>query len=436
MDRLMATPTITRDSVTERILSESVSPGAELDSLERKVLDHVLELYPTFGVARGLHAFDGRLPSLDVPSTDRWAADADQLLGKLRRLPDDRLPEDRRVDRLLLELMLEDGIFDVRDWRIFDLNPMVYTYFLQLTPYMIRNYAPFPQRVEAMASILDEAPAYLAGALRRLQPKLPEPFVRIAMQMGEGLITHFGDAERLAASSGPALGERIRSVRHGAEAALRTFVSRLATEYLPQATPDFALGPVRFQKLLWVREGLRKPYSELLATARADLRRNQARLRTIAESSRPPVELKALFERQAQRHPTADQLLPRVRTMVVKARQFVKEKRFVSLPEPSNCRVEDAPPFDAMRIPSINTPGPFEAGDSEATYYVPVVDRSWPVERQEEWLRTLNDDVLMAITQHETYPGHYLQSLHHRQQPLSLVRKAYHSQSFAEGWAH
>jgi uncharacterized protein (DUF885 family) len=84
----------------------------------------------------------------------------------------------------------------------------------------------------------------------------------------------------------------------------------------------------------------------------------------------------------------------------------------------------------------MNPPGPFDTGGSEGIYYVTPVDPTWPAERQEEWLRSLNRTMLKNITVHEVYPGHYLQFLHFRSARASLARKVYLSPSFTEGWAH
>jgi len=84
----------------------------------------------------------------------------------------------------------------------------------------------------------------------------------------------------------------------------------------------------------------------------------------------------------------------------------------------------------------MNPPGPFDVGETDGIYYVTPVDASWTAERQEEWLRSLNDAMLRNITVHEVYPGHYLQFLHFRAKGSTLARRVYLSASFSEGWAH
>ncbi len=418
-------------------MTDSNAAIAALAPLENEVVDHLFTLAPGLAVFLGLHTYDGRLPDLSRLATDRWTAEADRLLGRLRTLPPDGLSPGRRYDCTLLELSLESPLFDLRDSREYDRNPMSYLSPLSLTAYMVRAYAPLPQRVAAMGELLAGVPSLLSTATQRLDRSLPEPFVRLAISMGEGLLAHYDDAERLAISGGEALGNRVRAARAPAEAALRQFVERLKTEFLVHANEEFPLGAERYQKLLWVREGIRAPYADLLAAGRADLHRNQERLRTIGDAQQPPLTAKDILDQIARSHPTAEELIPRAREFVEETKLFVRENELATIPEPAICRVDETPAFHrALSTASMNPPGPFDTAGDEGIYFVTPVDPRWPPQRQEEWLRSFNDGMLRNVTIHEVYPGHYLQFLHFRRGAGSLARKTYLSAAFSEGWAH
>jgi len=226
----------------------------------------------------------------------------------------------------------------------------------------------------------------------------------------------------------------VKGAREAAEAAVEAFLGRIRTEWMPTAHDDFALGGARYQKLLWVREGIRTPFEEIRRSGEADLAQNQARLEAIAGPSRRPSEL---FEALFQDHSTAPDLIPTAQRLVDETKRFVLEKDLVTIPEPSVCRVEETPSYGrALSTASMNPPGPFDVGGDEGIYYVTPVDSTWPAPRQEEWLRSLNRVMLKNITVHEVWPGHYLQFLHFRHSAGSLTRKVYLSPSFTEGWAH
>ncbi|MGC2289122.1 MAG: DUF885 domain-containing protein, partial [Thermoplasmata archaeon] len=377
------------------------------------------------------------LPDLSRDATERWASRADSLLRHLRELPTEGLTVDRRYDRMLLEMSLEGPLFDLRDSRDYDLNPMVCVGGLSLTAYTVRAYAPLPVRIDAIRRHLAGVPSFLTAGLNRLDAGVPGPFIRLAIRTAHGIQSNFRDVEPIVRSFSDASMERIEEVRGPAFAAVQAFADRLEDEWLPRATNGFPLGPERFQKLLWVRERVRAPFADLLAAGWADLVRNQARLKAIAAAAQPPTDGRGLLARAAETHPTSEQLIARARNFVDETKLFVREKELASIPEPANCRVEETPEYYRVwSTASLNPPGAFDTAGEEGIYFVTPVDPAWSPETKEEWLRSFNDSVLRNVAVHEVYPGHYLQFLHLRQSAGTLSRKTFISNAFVEGWAH
>ncbi len=414
-------------------MASAGTAGGELEALEREVVDHLFLLQPGYAVSLGLHEYDGRVPDLSTAHTDRWAAGADRLLRRLEAVDLGAVDDDRRVDAFLLRLLLESPLFDLRESRDLERNPMSYVGTVSLTSYLARDYASVETRVAAIVRTLEEVPRLLEDGRRRLEPVLPKPFVELALAIGGGLPEHFGEAETFAARA--SLGARVAAVRAPAEAAVETFLEWLRKERLPSATPDFALGATRYQRLLFVREGIEGPIETIRKAGLADLERNQARLSGIAKAQGVPVP--DLFVRISQDHPDATAVLPTATRFVEEARAFVVAQDLVTIPTPVAVRVEETPVWGrALSTASMNAPGPFDTGSVEGIYYVTPVDPRWTPVQQEEWLRSFNRSMLRNITVHEVYPGHYLQFLHFRGGSRSLVRKIYISASFTEGWAH
>jgi uncharacterized protein (DUF885 family) len=410
-----------------------MAPSDPLTTLEREIVDHLFLLVPGTAVGLGLHEYDGRLPDLSPAATERWASAADALLARLEAADAESLPPERKVDRFLLRLLLESPLFDLRVSHDLEQNPMVYVGSPSLTSYLAREYAPAARRVEAIARVLTGFPALLEQGRRRLRGPLPRPFVGLALAMGEGLPAHFAEAEAFARTAG--LGEHVADARRGAEAALGSFLGWLRAEELPRATPDFALGPERFGRLLFVREGIRTPVEEIRKAGAADLARNQARLGELARAEGRSV--RELLARLGDDHPPADQLLATARSYIEETRAFVAAHDLATLPEPAVCRAEETPAFGrALTTASMSPPGPFDGQAADGVYFVTLVDPNWTPTQQEEWLRSMNRSLLRNITVHEVYPGHYLQFLHLRASTTSLTRKVYSSKSFVEGWAH
>ncbi|HTT15546.1 MAG TPA: DUF885 domain-containing protein [Thermoplasmata archaeon] len=404
-----------------------------LDPLEKETIDHLFVLQPGYAVGLGLHQYDGRVPDLSTAATERWIAGARALLGRLTAVSGDSLPEARRIDALLLRLLLESPLFDLVESRDLERNPMTYLGGFSLTPYLSRDYAPAGVRVDAILQVLGQVRPVLAIGRQRLDAQLPKPFVDLGLAIGGGLPQHFAEAEEFAARVGRA--PEVAAARSQAEGAVREFLEWLRNDRLPSTTPDFALGASRYQKLLYVREGIEAPFDEIRRAGLADLARNRTRLEEIARAQ--GVAVGELFARVNRNHPPAADLLATARRFVEESKAFVADRRLVTIPDDVSCRVEETPAWGrALSTASMNPPGPFDPGPPEGIYYVTPVDPAWTPVQQEEWLRAFNFSMLRNITVHEVYPGHYLQFLHFRSGPGSLSRKVYLSPSFVEGWAH
>jgi len=410
------------------------SPSVEFDQLERDVVDHFFELQPGYAVFLGLHQYDGRVPDLSRAATDAWVAKADTLLARLKAVGSAELAPARAIDRSLLELLLSSPRFDLVDSRDLERNPMTYVGGISLTQYMVRDYAPVADRARAIVQTLEAAPKMLADGAHRLDAVVARPFLTLSLAIGSGLASHFEEAEAFARKESGTLGDQVHAARERADAAVQEFLARIRSEWMPRATDDFALGAERYQKLLWVREGIRTPFEEIRRSGEADLARNQARLEAIAGG---PGGVAERFETLYQDHSTAADLVPTAQRFVDETKQFVRDHDLVTIPEPSFCRVEETPTYGrALSTASMNPPGPFDVGRADGIYFVTPVDSAWPAPRQEEWLRSLNRVMLKNITVHEVWPGHYLQFLHFRHSVGSLTRKVFLSPSFTEGWAH
>jgi uncharacterized protein (DUF885 family) len=414
-------------------MARATSGDAGLDELEQLIVDHVFVLQPSYAVGLGLHHYDGLLPDLSRTSTDAWAKRADALLAELKGFNDALLSEARKIDRFLLRLLLESPLFDLRESMDLDRNPMAYVGSFSLTSYMVRDYAAVEDRVRSIVKILNGVSGMLEQGKRRLVPELPRPFVELALSIGGGLAPHFKEAEQFASRA--SMAAEIAAARAPAEKSISQFLEWLKQECLPRSTPEFALGAKKYQRLLFVREGIEAPIQDIQKAGAADLARNQARLDEIAREER--VTMNELLQRLNTDHPTSTEVLPTARDFVKETRKFTVDQELATIPEPDVCRVEETPIWGrALSTASMNPPGPFDTGPSEGIYFVTPVDPAWTPVQQEEWLRSFNRSLLRNITVHEVYPGHYLQFLQFQHSPGSLTRKVYLSPSFVEGWAH
>jgi uncharacterized protein (DUF885 family) len=405
-----------------------------LTGLEHEIVEHFFALRPSTALGLGDHAYDGVLPDLSRKGTDRWSKESRTMLDRLAAVAERDLPRSRQLDRQLLRLLLEGALFDLEDARELDRNPMSYLFVPNLTDYMIRAYAPAAERVASIVRILEGTPAIFEDARARLESPLPRPFVTLSVQIAGGMSSHFGEAEAFARAESAELADFVHRSRERAEAAIASFADWLKTDQLPRANEDFVLGRERFQRLLWVREGLSTPVETVLEQGLADLRRNQDRLAEIARKEGTSVDL--LLSRLNDDHPTSDELIGIARRVTEETREFVRRQDLVTIPEPEHAEVRDTPEWaHDLWTAAMSSPGPFESA-VDGIYWVTNVDPEWTPQQREEWMRTFNYSMIRNTTVHEVWPGHYLQSLHTRQPNQTLARKAWFSFSFVEGWAH
>jgi hypothetical protein len=415
---------------------EATEEERRLNDLAHDIVEHLFDLAPQDAVQLGLHSYDGILPDLSPEATDRWIRKAVEFEKNLESIPPSRLSRDCRLDHFELRLGLERALFYLRDWPKWDLQPLAYAFLLQLSEYISREYASATVRADVVVRHLLAIPSFLRVGTGRLKDPLPEPYVRAGLEAFDALPDHLREAADFARSVAPDRSREVEQARGEADAAVREFRERLGKS-LERATTAFALGPDRFQKLLWVSEGIATPWPELLREGWADLRANRSRLEEITRNLIPSMSADRALARLREDHPTAEGLLDEARRCVTELREFLVAQGFVSVPEGVTCAVEESPPADRpFSFASMRSAGPFEASTIPAAYRITPVEPTWAPERQTEWLERFNRAALGIVTAHEVYPGHFLQFVRFNQIANTLAQKALGSGAFFEGWAH
>lgn len=406
------------------------------ERLSAEVLDAALDFYPTWAARLGLHAYDGRLPSVAPEALDDRLRTIRRQGKVLREFPPESLSPRQALDRELLLASLERERFELEDLRSYQRNPLVYADALDVTLYVKRAYAPADQRVLALAEHLRQLPGFLEQARRNLEPGCPRPYVVTALDVFTGGLEFLRDQlpSVVPEASGPARSQLAAAYGPALEA-VRAFARFLQEELLPRATEDFALGPERYRRMLWAGERVEPDLESLRRRADGELERLGEELRAAArgvDPHRSPAEVVRALSRE---HPTEAELIPTVERIVQELRRFLREHPVVTVPEPADCRVEPTPPFLRWAFAMMDTAGPFEQRDVESFYYVTLPDPAWSPEDKEAWLSRFDVYTLRNTTVHEAYPGHHVHFLRLRQVP-SRVGKALTSYAFVEGWAH
>jgi uncharacterized protein (DUF885 family) len=228
----------------------------------------------------------------------------------------------------------------------------------------------------------------------------------------------------------PQLQQEFAEANAAAVAALNSLHQWLESE-LPRATQTFALGPTRFQQMLWATERVQTPIAELERIGRADLERNLAALKKACARFAPGrsiPEALAIFNADKPKEGPVQA----ARDQLISLKDFVIAKELVSIPSKDSANVEESLPYMRWNSAYINIPGPYEKG-LPAIYYIAPPDPSWTAQEQLDYIPPYSD--LLFTSVHEVWPGHFLQYLHSNR-VHSKFGQVFVGYAFAEGWAH
>jgi uncharacterized protein (DUF885 family) len=396
---------------------------------------------PSEGTAAGLHQYDDRLEDGSAAAANKRVETVKALQARLAKLRAGKLTPDEAIDAEVLDGLLKAELLDLEVVGTWQNNPMGYigTPPGAIDALMKRDFAPAATRLRSVVARLKATPAMFA-ALRANVDKPPREFTDLAIRMGEGSIGFYRDTvsdwARGAAGKDADLLQEFRTANDAVVKTLTETVAWMKKELLPKSTGKYALGAETFARQLLYEEMVDLPLDKLLAIGEANLKRDQDAFRAVAakiDAKKTPAEvMKALSDD----HPTEADLIPSARRTIEKIRQFIVDRKIVTIPSEVRPTVLETPPYARNgSFASMDTPGAYETKATEAFYYVTPPEKDWTARQKEEHLRLFNAPVMQIITIHEALPGHYIQFLYAKQCP-TRTRKLTACGSNVEGWAH
>lgn len=385
------------------------------------VARRLLALTPGAGRALGLHEFDGRVGDFSAAGIERRIATLRELEIEVASLAAGASDADAQLDAAVLKQMIARDLFELTDMETWRSHPTHYAELFSVDEYIVRDYAPKPERAAALLAHLRAARAQVGHVRANLRSPLSEPVVATSIGIFEGFAEYLrGEVQAfLDGVDDPVRAEAKQAALAIADEA-QAIAAHLAAVERPRADQSHVLGRERYQRLLLAQEALATPIEELEAMAERDLAQNRSAYEALAQAVQ-------------KSRPSAAELLGEVRRTVDGAREFMLARRIVTLPAEPHVEVTETPPFMRWNSAFLNPNGVFDRADLPAFFYVTLPDPSWPPREQEEYVMTRGEIVSTSV--HEVFPGHYLQGLWQRSAP-TFVQKMSWSYSFGEGWAH
>jgi uncharacterized protein (DUF885 family) len=394
---------------------------------------------PVAASSRGFHEHDARLGDRSTAALEDRARDVRGLLERLRAVDVTALAGHEPHDADLLDRRLRWELTEFEDVRTWQRGPGGYlgTIGSGCNGLVIRDFAPLEQRIAALASRLEAAPALLEQARANLSDA-SRYHVETAIEQGGGMRALFlrDLPDAVAPVGDAALKGRFDAANTAALAAVDAFVAWMKTDLLPKATDDFAWGADNFRKLLSQTDSIDEPLDVLIKRGEEDLRAHQAALREVAARIDPKATPAEVVDAVSRDHPSAGELLPEVDALLEHLRQFSIDAGLCTMPTDVRIGMKETPGFARMTTQAAcSTPGPFERVAKEAYYYVTPPDEAWAPDRTESYLKFFNRWSIPGVTAHEAYPGHYVHLTYLHRAPSAAGRYLL-SITPIEGWAH
>jgi uncharacterized protein (DUF885 family) len=325
--------------------------------------------------------------------------------------------------------------------------------FLPLT----QDYAPFDVRVGHVLSRVSAIPRLLTQVKRYLGDSDPI-FITTAIQENDGNIDLIENTIASEIPTGSPLKAEYDKVAPPAIAALKDFSQwlqndlakrpshmswRLGKEFYDQkfklvmetdVTPE--------QVLADAEEGLRSVRAEMLDLAlpmHAKMYPDHTDHSDLAIHERQNLIITEVLRKISDDHPRPDQLQQTIEAELESIKQFIREKKIVSLGTRDNLKVIPTPPFERgiYSVAGFHSAPPLEP-QAEAEYWVTPIDPKMPADKVESKLREYNNYTLYWLSIHEALPGHYVQFEHlNNIQPerRRLLRALFANGAYVEGWA-
>jgi uncharacterized protein (DUF885 family) len=412
---------------------------AAFDKLVDKYFDFYFQLNPTAATQAGFHQYDTALEDFSRSAVEAEISGLAKFRKQFSGIQRSELPEASAGDLDVLISSIDSRLLELQAIQMWRKDPDVYPSGVSYSVFLImrRNFAPAEERLRSVVARERQIPTALEAARQNLHNP-PRVYTEVALQQLPDTVKFFENdvPEAFREVKDPGLLAEFKASNNAAVEALKKYQKFLQEDLLPASHGDFRLGSGTFSQKLLYDEMVDIPLDRLLEVGYADLRRNQQRLKEVAaeiDSHRTPAEVLADLRKE---HPPAERLLQSFRDTLGGLRQFIEQKKIITLPSTVPPIVEETPPFQrALTTAAMDTPGAYETKATEAMFDVTLPEPDWKPEKVEQWMQSFNRGTIVSTAIHEVYPGHYTQFLWLQAAP-SKTRKLLYNNSNAEGWAH
>ena len=426
------------DSLQDVVLTRPApAGGARPGPLDERLYDlvegrfrRVIVENPLVGTYLGIHTEDHRLGNGSREALLGELAQEKVHLAAIEALDEGGLSPDARLERDLEIHNVRRQIFDtevVRTWerRSTALDVVGDGLFLLFA----QDFAPLPERLDAIASRLEAIPTFLGQARDRAAVPQVRGWQELEIESAADLPSFFAEI----VTAGAVLPEpelrRLTSAADAARSAIADYGAWLK-DSLATGTDDWALGRERYDELVSLRA-----FDGLDADAILEIGEDQletqkaARIRAAAELDDHATESEVIDRLKSDHPATFAEALDAYRDVMHRSRRYLIDHDIVTVPEDERIDVIETPEYLRNVIPfaAYFSPPKFDPKPKGIYIVTPSVGNDPNAMREHNFSSISNTSI------HEAYPGHHLQ-LHVANGHPSLTRLLTDAPEFVEGW--
>jgi uncharacterized protein (DUF885 family) len=404
------------------------------EDLKNEMFERFLKLNPYIATMIGMHEpYD---KTWGDGSSQRFRANLALLEEWNKRMKEtidyDGLSDENKTDWDVIEHALSLERFSFFDLRLFERNPDPFyeeiggTIFIMIS----RDYAPFEERIEAIAARLEVLPEFLRQFRTRFEKSKPvKLWTEIAIEACQQMPTLF---QFIATGTRGLVSEELSD---RLEKAIENLIEPIKMQVawlenlLPQAEEEWALGREKFDKLLKIRN-LGMTADEILKLGEKYLQEMKMEREKLAKQIAPDKTVEEVLSDIEKEAPKSfEEALKLTEEQVELAKRFVVEHDIATVYEEDKLHVKETPAFMSPLIPFAAMIGPGKFDKRQEGIY--VVTRPNDVKNLG---KHLNIAGIPSTAVHEAYPGHFLMgSCSSRGSIIKLIGQG---TEIIEGWAH
>jgi uncharacterized protein (DUF885 family) len=376
----------------------------QFDQLEAELFKGWVARNPLLGSELGLHEFDDKLPAAGIERIQDDVRFLKGIQGRLAKMSPKGLPSKRQVDFAAAKEAVDRWLVDLEEVRTWERIPDA-PFLVGHSIYQIlgRTYAPLHERFGAIISRMEKLPKYVKGSVSKLRTPI-KMLLENELETVTRLAGFFYKIREIAKENLRRRDlSRMLTAVDRTQDAVEELCDTLVIDLLPDAAEHWSMGEAAYRRALRAA-GIDRAPEQLLRDLEKAHEGVQRRLREFAKRVKRKTSPEDIRDAIKSRHPASfEEVLDFARDTVKRARQFVSETKFATIPASESLFLVETPSYlrNIHPLSVVWPPGRFEKTPQGYLFLTPP-------DCDSSRLREHNYASLSNMVVRLAYPGRHL----------------------------